>query len=569
MKQKSISKTLLLLFTATILITMTMTSLAIDIHTDDWIVYDPDEMLAQGLGGRAPDHHKVLGEQGTATWCVHCPSMGYWLSFVQGDFVYVALVSDMNGYASQRCSQLGLTGYPTTFFDGGYTSVIGHQYSVTNVQNAYNTCQARTVNDLTISVAAALDEDTDDLEVITFIDNNEGSEFNGQLRVFVAEKTSRWDDYDGDPYVNAFLGWAPNTGVSIPAMGTTSVSGSLNYPDMTVDNTLIVAALYDAGNDYVQQCSTTTPVSGGDNGGGAILIPPVLTIVNPTESEILSGTVEITGSAHHPDGDGNLKWTLVKIDDQDWENADGTSDWSYTWDTTSVEDGVHYIRAVTSDGTRQSGIDKIEVLVSNYNFAPETPSMPIGPNEAFAGELLTFTIGTTDPDGDDIKYGIDWDGDDVVDEWTELYPSGETIEVSHIFDTEGTFNVQVKAKDLFEEESGFSPIAEVLIFGENTAPSVAIIKPTAGVYMNNDVLFSFPRTIIIGAIDVIAEASDAESEIDMVEMYVDNRLYDDIYSEPFEFSEVSLDFGRHVIKVVAYDMAGLSSEAEISVFKLF
>jgi hypothetical protein len=208
-------------------------------------------------------------------------------------------------------------------------------------------------------------------------------------------------------------------------------------------------------------------------------------------------------------------------------------------------------------------------MISNYNVPPDPPGLPMGPSDAIAGQPLIFTVGTTDADGDDIQYGFDWEGDDVIDEWTEFFSSGESIDVMHTFDEEGTYHVQVKARDMFAEESGFSPKAQVIIFGSNTEPTVSINKPTNAIYMNNEVMFPFPRTIIIGSIDVIADANDVESEIDYVELYIDNSMYDDIFSGPYEFTEVTMGFGRHTIRVVAYDMSGLSGEAEISVFKLF
>ena len=558
-----------MLATATILLTMTMTSMAIDVDKNNIEQEIDQPIIPLGEGEeRSSTHHKVLGEQGTATWCVHCPSMGYWLSQVQGDFVYIALVADKNVYASGRCGELGLSGYPTTFFDGGYTSVVGHQYNVNNVQNAYDQCQARTVADLTVSLGSVIDEDTGRVDVVTFIDNNEDSDFNGRLRVYVVEITSRWDDYDGDPYSNALVGYANNIPVTISALDSLQISGTYTYPDLSADNTMIVATLFDLSSDYVQECTTAKPKK-STGGGGINLIPPVITIASPDDNEEVQGTIEITGSAHHPQGDGKLKWVLVKIDDNDWVSADGTSDWSYTWNTATVEDGEHYIRAVTSDGNLESRIYKVTVEVNNINYAPEVPAAPSGPIEGYAGDLYLYTVSTVDPDGDDIQYGLDWDGDEVVDEWADFVPSGTDIEVSHVWDSEGTYQVKVSAKDEYQEQSSFSPATTVTIHGENTIPTVTITNPQMGIYLNNEMLFPFFSTIIIGDIDIIADASDVETGIDYVELYIDGSYEDDSYSAPYEWTGMKLSFGRHTIRVIAYDTTGLSSDAEISVFKLF
>ena len=433
------------------------------------------DLIKTGL--KNSNHHTVLGEQGTATWCPHCPSMGYWLSQVSGDFVYVALVADKSGYASQRCTELGIVGYPTTFFDGGYTEVVGHQYNVNNLQNAYDQCQARTVNYITITIGALINEDTDELEVITFLDNNEDIEFNGQLRVYVCEKESRWIDYDGEPYENAFIGWAPNTQISIPAQDSISKSGSLTFPDITADNILIVAAVFDSTDNYIQEVATTTPISADDNGGGADYIPPVIKIESPVEDEIVNGTINIKGSAHHPKGDGNLKWTYIKINNGDWIKTEGSSKWEYSWNTSTVEDGICKIQAITSDGTLQSAIDQVNVLVNNYgNFPPFIPSLPMGPETGKAGNIISYMTCTEDPNDNDIRYGWDINSDDIVDIWTEYYKSEENIETNLSWGNAGTYQLKVKAEDVFGNSSDFSDALVVEITGINQAPSIPFIE---------------------------------------------------------------------------------------------
>lgn len=442
---------------------------------------DVGQVQISQTSNRDTNQHKVLGEMGTTTWCPYCPSMGYWLTKVTGDFVYVALVADKNGYADSRCSQLGLTGYPTTFFDGGYRNVKGGQSNVNNLQNAYDQCQARTVKDLTVTAGASLNENTDQIEVITFIDNNEGSAFNGQLRIYVCEKESRWNDYDGDPYENAFLGWATNAPISISAQGSISVEGNFNYPDMTVDNIMLVVAVFDSTNDYVQQTITITP-GNDEDGGGIDFIPPVVSIKYPEQDDIVRGIVNITGVAHHPRGDGNLKWTVVKIDDGEWIDAEGTSEWKHTWDTTTVEEGEHTIQAITSDGTLQSGMKMITVIVNNHiNYPPDTPPVPTGPLTGKAGMIYSFTSSTTDPNENNIRYGWDINADNEVDIWSDYVSSGEEVNITMSWGEAGTYAIKVKAEDEAGNASDFSDHLTIEVTGVNEAPTdITIAGPSKG-----------------------------------------------------------------------------------------
>ena len=67
------------------------------------------------------------------------------------------------------------------------------------------------------------------------------------------------------------------------------------------------------------------------------------------------------------------------------------------------------------------------------------------------GEPWNYTFKSTDPDGDNVSYCIDWGDGDT--EWTGQYPSGEEITVEHTWDEEGTFIIKAKAKDIYGAES--------------------------------------------------------------------------------------------------------------------
>ena len=90
------------------------------------------------------------------------------------------------------------------------------------------------------------------------------------------------------------------------------------------------------------------------------------------------------------------------------------------------------------------------------NEPPEDPSKPDGPAEGKTGTPQKYKTSTTDPDGDPVSYGWDWNGDNYVDEWTTYYPSGQEIESYHTWETKGTYQVKVKAKDTHDAESDWS-----------------------------------------------------------------------------------------------------------------
>ncbi|PNX49647.1 MAG: hypothetical protein BV457_00915 [Thermoplasmata archaeon M9B1D] len=100
---------------------------------------------------------------------------------------------------------------------------------------------------------------------------------------------------------------------------------------------------------------------------------------------------------------------------------------------------------------------------NSENNPPEAPEQPSGETNGRTGESYVYETETSDPDNDQVSYGWDWNGDGTVDEWTELYNSGEVITSAHIWNTKGTYSVKVKAKDEYGLEGDWSDPLSVTI----------------------------------------------------------------------------------------------------------
>ena len=78
------------------------------------------------------------------------------------------------------------------------------------------------------------------------------------------------------------------------------------------------------------------------------------------------------------------------------------------------------------------------------NDPPTAPTIS-GPSSGDAGTSYQYTVMSTDPDGDDIHYCFDWgDGDSIC---SNYYASGEEATVSHTWDSEGDYTIEVYAED--------------------------------------------------------------------------------------------------------------------------
>jgi len=97
----------------------------------------------------------------------------------------------------------------------------------------------------------------------------------------------------------------------------------------------------------------------------------------------------------------------------------------------------------------------VELVFSSQ--APDTPIIN-GPTSGTAGTEYPYTISTTDPDGDDVYYCIDWDdGTDEV--CIGPYASGEEVIIKHTWSEKNTYSLRVKAKDDSGAESDWATLS--------------------------------------------------------------------------------------------------------------
>ena len=141
-------------------------------------------------------------------------------------------------------------------------------------------------------------------------------------------------------------------------------------------------------------------------------------------------------------GDGDVEeW--IGLYDSDEEVILG-----HTWSET----GEYTIRAKAKDLYDIEG-DWSEPLIMTINNPPDAPVI-VGPTSVKAGEEHDFTFNATDPDGDSIKYVIDW-GDNDTDT-TEYGDSGEEITLKHSWAEGGDYTIQAQTVDIHDAESEWS-----------------------------------------------------------------------------------------------------------------
>ena len=123
---------------------------------------------------------------------------------------------------------------------------------------------------------------------------------------------------------------------------------------------------------------------------------------------------------------------------------------------TDHSQGVYYYRV--RGYNKPYGWGDYSILKTVYvntinNTPPLTPTIT-GSKTGKPREEQEYDIKTTDPDGDDVYYYVDW-GDNTTSGWIGPYKSGEKITVTHTWNEKGSYTIKVKAKDIYDAESNW------------------------------------------------------------------------------------------------------------------
>ncbi len=144
-------------------------------------------------------------------------------------------------------------------------------------------------------------------------------------------------------------------------------------------------------------------------------------------------------------------------------DSNGTTVWqyvsalSYTFDAERFANGNTLITEfnyeqrvieVDSGGTivwQKTGLDT-PLDAERITDPPNAPTIT-GQTSGKTGTEYEYTFNATDPDGDDVRYFIDW-GDNNT-EWTGYNLSGTDVKVKHKWSNDGTYNITAKAQDIY------------------------------------------------------------------------------------------------------------------------
>ena len=366
------------------------------------------------------------------------------------------------------------------------------------------------------------------IEPVEPVLSSEGrQDYEGILRLYVVEPDSRTKAYDNKIYFNGFLNFALNTSITLSSGERQRWSGTFSYAGLSGNNVKVIAVMTDP---------TPQATNYSDPPSGAPFIPYYVdacceAISGESDSnhttEYSTHTVFVEeGTATwcpscpaardalailHHGGSYNFHYAAMIVDIN--SVADNRmNDYNLYWLPTSYGDGGFEVRTGSSGFTtmlansESRAVNDVGLLVGvEWNeaiggidielaYAHGTPvntfitdmAAPAGDADALIGTTHDYTCAATDAEGDEFWYMYDW-GDGTISDWLGPYNSVDDCIQSYSWNNLGTYSIKVKARDIWNYETPWSPVTEVNVFCCEVRGDVAI--PGDGSVLVNDLVF--------------------------------------------------------------------------------
>lgn len=242
----------------------------------------------------------VLIEEATSTDCTNCPKIANILYdlYEAGsyNFYYLSLVSDRNTDAKNRLiNDYNVYGYPTSYIDGGYNVFVGSGYDKSDFVEAILDSHKRERADVSINLSINYLNNTDQFKTEVILKNNENSNYEGTLKLYLTEIVSEWEGYDGKPYHFSFVEYILDQSVIIDSKSERNYTETISASGYDYENVMLIGALYSSvgekrysniegnGNEFqayfVDTVTAAKPIEGGN-------LPPEVGIVTPEKGRL-------------------------------------------------------------------------------------------------------------------------------------------------------------------------------------------------------------------------------------------------------------------------------------------
>src|SRR5881296_3852590 len=270
------------------------------------------------------------------------------------------------------------------------------------------------------------------------------------------------------------------------------------------------------------------------------IVPPSVSITAPANGASVAGTTVVV-SATASDNVG-VVGVQFKLDGANLGAEDTASPYTFSWNTTTVSNGVHSLTAVARDAAgNQTTSATVSVTVSNTDTT--APSVSLTAPSSGSTVSATVTVSATASDNVGVV-GVQFklDGSNLG---TEQTAAPYSISWSTMTASNGAHSLTAVARDAAGNPTTSAAITVTVNNADTTAPTVSITAPTGG-------------SNVSGTTTVSATASDNVG-VAGVQFRLDGAaLGSEDTTSPYSVSwnTTTVSNGSHSLTAVARDAAG-------------
>ena len=240
------------------------------------------------------------------------------------------------------------------------------------------------------------------------------------------------------------------------------------------------------------------------------------------------------------------------IENYTWDMGDNTKEYGAQVTHRFFKYGAFKVKLTVTDNHGDTDIDEIKVTIKN---APPVAVIQMTSKDAVVNTFLEFDASNSyDPDGDVEEYYFQF-GDGTETDW--IY---EPV-ITHKYDEIGEYKITLEVRDDLNENSEPDSIIINVKDKVNSPPTVKIVFP---IYDDS----------VAGTIIIKGTATDSESEVDKVEVRINDDRWDEAEIVDTEGNSVNWEYtwdteevpdGEYQITTRAWDGEKYSSEASVRV----
>jgi hypothetical protein len=275
-----------------------------------------------------------------------------------------------------------------------------------------------------------------------------------------------------------------------------------------------------------------------------------------------------TNQATDVDRDAKLTWTCTDpdLDPLTYDVYFGTTSppplvasaiTHSTYDPQLLTYGTTYYWQIIAHDSTETTTGEIWTFTTTINDPPLPPSNPTPANNTInVNRDITLTWTCSDPHDDPLTYDV-YFGTTSPPPLVSKAQTKTSYKVPTTLDWGTKCYWQIIANDSANTTAG--PNWTFTTIADTTPPTITIVRPQQGYLYLRDIEYMKRQTVnltlAIGVLTVNLEASDSQSGLRNIQIFINDRLQENLTSPPYTWIWIkpSLTFGIKTLKAVAFD----------------